>query len=208
LKKNYVYGLVLLAVAVFALFYFTTQVQTKKDFESSLQLVIDYEDGSTQTFSPEKVPMFSNSIIDSTDRTIKSLRAELYVKVDYTGSVTDWDVEGTLCWSILDSARKSLMSVDRDLETLPSSGAPPKNTPFVISSAMVSASAIESMWGGWQSGQTYYLRFSTVLRFGLNFSDGTSQTKDTYAVFDWKFEYEGANQLKSLSVTWQPVAYY
>lgn len=209
MKKNYIYGVVMLAVAVFALFYFTTQIRSDEDFEQSLQFVIEYEDGSTQTFSSDDVPFLGNSIVDSSNKVVKSLRAELYVKVDYTGSVTSWDADGTLYWQVLDSTKKVITSVDRDLEPNSGQGAPPKNTPFVLSSATISASGIEAMWSGWQSGQTYYLRFAArPVNFQINFSDGTAQTEDSYAVCDWKFKYEGANQLTSLQVTWQPVAYY
>lgn len=196
-------GIILLCAGLIV--YFVSQ--SGDGFAQSLLLVVEYEDGSTQTFNPEKVPLFSYSIVDSTNKVAKSLRAELYVKVDYDGPATGWDAEGTLHWVILDSSKKVLKDVSRTLEPQ-ETGVPPKNTPFVITSATVSASDIEAMWSGWENGNTYYLRFSAVLRFKINFSDSTSQTKDSYAVFDWQFKYEGANQFKSLQVTWQPVTYY
>lgn len=209
MKRNHVYGLVLIAVAAFALFYFTVYVQSKEDFAPSLQLVIEYEDGSSQRFSPEKVPLLSNSIVDSTNKVIKNLRAELYVTVDYTGSASSWDASGRLDWHILDSAKTQVAAVtNRPLEPQNDGGPPPKNTPFVISSATISASGIEAMTGEWESGETYYLRFAAFLTFRINFSDGSSESKDSYAVFLWQFRYEGANQFTSLQVTWQPVTYY
>ena len=208
MRKNYVYTLLLLSVVVFAMFYYVTQVQTEEDFVPSLQVVLEYEDGTSGTFSPKRLPLFSNSIIDSTNKQVRNMRVELYVKTDYSGSAIGWEADGSLRWQVLDASKNVKTSVSMPLSQS-GSGAPPKNTAFVITSATVSASDIEAMYTGWQAGQTYYLRFEVQqLNFKLKFSDGTSQTKSASAAFEWKFRYESSNQFTSLSVTWQPVTYY
>lgn len=208
MKRKHIYALVMVAIAAFAFFLYVQTVQSK-EFEHSLQIVLEYEDGSTQSFNPEKLPLFSQSIVDQTGKTVKNMRVELYVKADYEGNAAGWDVSGALGWKILDSAKNVKHTINMALQPRSENVAPPNKQAFVVASSTVSAADIEALWSGWIVGQTYYLRFEVQsLRFTIRFVDGTAQTKTASAAFEWQFKYVSSQQFNSLSVTWQPVTYY
>ena len=208
MNKKHAYAIIMSATAVLAFFIYVQSVQPK-EFEHTLTITLEYDDGTTGSFSPENLPLLQNSIVDQTSKTVKNIQVELYAAANYEGTATGWTASGTLNWKILDSAKNTKYSISMPLQPLSGASAPPKNQPFVISSATVSADAIESMMTGWVAGQTYYLRFEVQsLSFTLKFSDGTSQTKTASAAFEWQFKYVDSQQFTSLSVTWQPVTYY
>lgn len=203
-NKNQLMAIVLAVALVSAIVLIQFNPLSQQDFENYLQIVIDYEDGTTQTFSPKQLPLLSQSIIDSTGKNVVGMRSELYAQVDYSGNAVSWSSAGTLKWQILDSAKNIKNSVSMAMTPVSGNTAPPKNTPFVIASSTVTASGIEGLYSGWVSGQTYYLRFEvTNLAFQINFSDGTAQSKTSSAAYEWKFVYQSSNQFTSLSVTWQ-----
>jgi len=173
-------------------------------------LVITYADGTSNVFYPTRLQPIPMIIYDpSAGKVVSSIRLELYATVSYSGQAQSWSISGSAAWKIQTSGGSDLYSTTMTL-TGSGSSAPPSGPAFVVTSATSDASAIQSLYTGWQSGTSYRLYVAvTSFTFTINFIDGAqSKSPSTLPTATWSFTYYAPGQINSVSVSWNWVPIY
>lgn len=204
-------------VIVVSVFLFSLLMSTHlKDFWPSwdkdeaglgMMVTLTYDDGSTRTINSADQP-FGMTIVDpTTGKTVSSVQVELYATPTFTGQISSYSVAGAFRMKLLkgsnilyDSGKVALQPLS-PLPTLTSDKA------VVVTSATVSASVLEGLYDGWQSGETYtFVYMCTEFSMSITFDDGTTQTKfaDPIAMY-WDFKYKSPYEFQSLNITFNRV---
>ena len=91
------------------------------------------------------------------------------------------------------------------------SSSPPENTPFVVTSASLTAANIENMYTAWKPASAYGLTQTIQnVKVTVTFSDGTTaeQTISGAITGTWSFRYSSTHALSSVSVSWHTTPTY
>lgn len=173
--------------------------------ESSLYLTltVNYTDGTTRVFDSRSQNLRQTIVDASTGLTVSSINTNLVIIPVFTGTIQSYTVTGSLSVHILNVQANSKVFDSGILPLNPTSHPTlVSGSSSIISSSTVTASALQSLYTGWSTSNTYALvdSFANV-KVTLTFTDSTqlSQTVASGQI-SWNFVYHSDNTFTSLSV--------
>lgn len=176
----------------------------------NMVFVVEYEDDTEQRFEQPALSLIPLTIQDTSGKTIKSILTELYATVGYEGTITSWTITGLMFARLLEDG-----AIKYQQQPFPfsksGSSSPPKNTPFVVTSAPLTAANIENMYTAWKPASAYGLTQTIQnVKVTVTFSDGTTaeQTISGAITGTWSFRYSSTHALSSVSVSWHTTPTY
>ena len=202
-------GLLILLALTLPMIYTAFAPSPASDTASYMVVTVTYTDGTTRQFSSSGAPSGLTIVDPSTGKIVSSIKVELYMVPVWTPEwlgVASYTVSGKLKMRILRSS-DNYVCYDSglvDLQPLKPLPTLVNGQPVVITSATVSASAIESLYTGWQNGAKYKFEYSnpTPITLTVTFTDGgTASRTATAPTLQWEFQYLSSGTLSSLAFT-------
>lgn len=196
--------ILLLVIAVVGYVIYTYYVPTA---EASMQSVVTvyYTDGTSKVYTISSKPL---SMIDpNTGKTISKIKIELYLVATFSGTAKSWTAYGDTEFQLLDNARNIVAYTSGKVRVVQQGDSITSGKPVWVTGSTVDASAIERLYSGWVSGNTYTLRYIAhkPWTLQLTFTDDSTASKGTEQAYalDWQFKYQATNQIESVSLSWQ-----
>jgi len=201
--------LILLTIGVLAAGYYYYNVSGEA-VGTGFRAIILYADGTEETYE-QPTGLMPHSIMDpNSGKQVISVRVELYVTPTFTGTVTSWNVAAGAGIKIFDDNYNQVYA-STPMDISMSGGSLSSGVAKVVSSSTITATTLESLYGGWSTANNYYysMDLTTPLTMGITFSDGAtaSKTVSTTSGFYWEFTYMPTGEFTSLSVNWGIVPY-
>jgi len=174
-KNKRIAAIIGIIIAIATLFYFSNQQPPLiyQTFEAY------YSDGSHETLTPQGYPL---TIVDVPNgRTLLRLTTSLYITANYEGPITSYTVTGRTYGNLF-NGWNNVFIAQLWSSTLPFSGTYlNRGTSTLVAQSTISGSGLQSLYGGWVSGNRYRYTVETPNGFTatLTFSDGSTLSRTT-----------------------------
>lgn len=211
-QRNMVYAALAILVVAGVLFWQFGGLEYLAGDKAGTILTITYEDGSTKIFDSKNYGDGLTITAAGSTQPISKLRVEIYVTASYTGTVSTYDVQGTMNTRIIKNTGVEVYnSGNVALQLLSPKPDLARGYPTVITSATITASQLENLISNKVSGEDYriYWTCPSDLSMTITFADGTAQTKTTGVTSLYLLvKYTSGSNFNSLSATFYKTPYY
>jgi hypothetical protein len=199
-------GLLIKVIGVFLVLVIASMILfSSMKSNTTAQMVINYSDGTSHTYSSNDTPLFGGAILDPNrnNAVAVSISTNLNIIPDFSGDVASYTVNaGTFSVQILNTNNAIMYSNNAVLNPT-SHPTLVSGQSMIICSSTASTSGIPFSSVAFTSGQTYTL-VNKISGFSISgvFTDGQPfgpiVAKD--AQISWTFKYQSSNSFNSLSL--------